>query len=82
MNVCRHVVFTAGIYRNFTYGLDLNALCEEDELNTFCNYVSIVLLVQVSSCERVLFDVLFLHRVVDEVRSFVRWLVCSPLDKR
>jgi hypothetical protein len=28
-----------GIYRNFTYGLDLNALCDEEELNTFCNYM-------------------------------------------
>jgi len=31
---------TAGIYRNFTYGLDLNALCDEEEMNTFCNFVS------------------------------------------
>lgn len=28
-----------GIYRNFTYGLDLNALCDEEEMNTFCNFM-------------------------------------------
>lgn len=29
-----------GIYRNITYGMDTNALCDESDLNDFCDYVN------------------------------------------
>ncbi|ESO01641.1 hypothetical protein HELRODRAFT_192219 [Helobdella robusta] len=29
-----------GIYRNFTAGMDLNALCDESDLDDFCDYIS------------------------------------------
>ena len=36
-----HVTCFSGIYRNFTEGIDKNALCDETELSTFCKHVSV-----------------------------------------
>ena len=34
------VLYIAGIYRNYTEGVDKNALCDETELDMFCKHVS------------------------------------------